>query len=490
MESTANRRSKANRFPAPIPGRARPVQEYRIDHMLGQGGFGTVYAGMRMVDSHPVAVKQINRQNIKNYDIINGCRVPREIALLLRLENVPNVIQLLDYIEREDSFLLIFDRPEPCQDFFDYISSKCFLTETHARPLFKQLVETVQDCYKKGVVHRDIKDENILISVDENGKQVLNLIDFGSGATINEDNRPYVDFDGTRVYCAPEYLRTRSYQAMPATVWSLGIVLYDMIYGNIPFNNDESILKNKIPSNESMPVTNEVLSLIKWCLHPDPSKRPNFVEILSHPWVMHPYFAKLLEGIQLRNQSIKLHAMKKQKEEEQRRIQLEEQQRRDAEIRARQRLENDSKQFRRPLPVDRPSTSLSSSRNSTANSTASSIMSVPSSSSSESSIEEISSSLSSESSFEDVSILLQQQSMKPESTTSFSSSNSNTRKSSMRSSTNRNSSSSSAGSSNGQRTTKNRVPNVAIASPRNTVTRSAAIFACQSPRCRCSRNVV
>jgi len=316
METTVSNYStrvqRIKRFPAPIPGVARPSQAYIVGDVLGRGGFGTVYRGHRCDDRHQVAVKQINRHAVRNYDEINYMRTPREIVLLLRLQSVSNVIQLLDYIERDDSFLLVFDRPEPCQDLFDYISSMTFLTEAFTRPLFEQLVETVQQCYAAGVVHRDIKDENVLICIDDFGRPSLMLIDFGSGAILNPDDRPYIDFDGTRVYSPPEWIRHQAYRAMPATVWSLGVLLYDMIFGDIPFHDDDSILYKDITSAKDIPVSREVMTLIKACLHQDPRRRPSFNDILAHPWIRDPTFAENMEGVQHRLQQQKIAAKKKQ----------------------------------------------------------------------------------------------------------------------------------------------------------------------------------
>jgi len=308
----STRADRIKRFPAPIPGVVRPEQAYIVGNVLGRGGFGTVYRGHRVCDNHQVAVKQINRHCIRNYDTINHVRVPREIALLLRLTSVPNVVQLLDYIERDDSFLLVFDRPEPCQDLFDYISSKTFLTEAVTRPLFQQLVETVRQCYNAGIVHRDIKDENVLICIDDYGVPSLMLIDFGSGAVLNEDDRPFIDFDGTRVYSPPEWIRHQAYKAMPATVWSLGVLLYDMVFGDIPFHDDQSILSKEITCSHDIPVSSEVMELIKACLNQDPRRRPTFDEILDHPWIRNPDFANNMEKIQFRLQQVKMLEKKKQ----------------------------------------------------------------------------------------------------------------------------------------------------------------------------------
>lgn len=239
-------------------------------------------------------------------------KVPREISLLLRVTNVPNVVQLLDWIDRDDSYLLIFERPEPCQDLFDYITQNKFLPEWSARPLFQQLVETVKECHEAGVVHRDIKDENILMAEDEEGRPVLKLIDFGSGAVVNPNNRPYIDFDGTRVYAPPEWIITGSYTAIPAAVWSLGVLLYDMVVGDIPFENDEHILNNNLKLRTEMPVSREVVSLIRSCLRQNPNARPTLDEILSHPWIRNPTISLGYQQVQQRHQQMQIEKVRQQ----------------------------------------------------------------------------------------------------------------------------------------------------------------------------------
>jgi serine/threonine protein kinase len=106
---------------------------------------------------------------------------------------VPGVVRLLDFYERPDSYILIMERPLICKDLFDFITEKGSLEEEVARTFLRQVVETVLACHQRGVIHRDIKDENILVNL-LNQSHEIQLIDFGSGSHINSDC--YSDFDG------------------------------------------------------------------------------------------------------------------------------------------------------------------------------------------------------------------------------------------------------------------------------------------------------
>ena len=126
---------------------------------------------------------------------VSGERVPLEVCLMNIVSGIPGVVKLIDCFERHDSFIIVMERPEPCKDLFDFITEKGMIEEQLARNFFRQVVETIIACHRKGVIHRDIKDENLLVDLRTLD---LKLIDFGSGAYIKAGD--YTDFDGKSIY--------------------------------------------------------------------------------------------------------------------------------------------------------------------------------------------------------------------------------------------------------------------------------------------------
>ena len=253
-------------------------EAYRVGEVLGKGGFGTVYAGLRVPDARPVAIKHVARNKVTEWASLQGRRVPLELKLLHSVQTVSGVIRLLDFYERKDSFIYVMERPSNVRDMFDFITEKGALDEEVARSFFRQVTTTILACHGKGVAHLDIKDENLLVDM-KTGK--VSLIDFGSGAVLKEE--PYTAFDGTRVYSPPEWVGEGWYRAEEATVWSLGVLLYDMLQGDIPFERDEEILRADVQWRR--PISAESQELILACLRREPGARPSLAEVLEHPWL-------------------------------------------------------------------------------------------------------------------------------------------------------------------------------------------------------------
>lgn len=248
---------------------------------LGKGGFGRVFSGKRLVDDLPVAIKYIEKIKVTNYE--RG--VPFEITILLKVGAIPGVIKLLDWFELPDKFLIVLERPIPSKDLFDYISEKVVLDETTAKLFLRQIVGVVTKCHEAGIVHRDLKDENILVEFERYGYELkprgLKLIDFGCAAYIRDS--PYTDYEGTQLYAPPEWFRDKSYDGPSATVWSLGVLLYDMVSGDIPFDEPDKILEASVEFKGNLSI--DCRDLIKKCLNVQSSARPTLKEILDHQWM-------------------------------------------------------------------------------------------------------------------------------------------------------------------------------------------------------------
>lgn len=253
---------------------------YLLGDLIGQGGQGNVYSAVHIYTNLPVAVKVVDKRKVKSWDVLHGHSVPREFKLLYQLQDVEGVIKYLDYYIGKDknSFLLVMERPILYKDLFEIISDQDYLEENAACYYFKQLVYVVIGCHKHGVIHRDIKPENVLINLITNK---VTLIDFGSGDFIQENF--YTNYDGTRVYSPPEWLMYGRYHWEPATVWSLGVLLYTLICGDVPFHDDMEIIAARLSFTRL--VSGSCSDLIRRCLALRPQHRLSLDQILRHQWI-------------------------------------------------------------------------------------------------------------------------------------------------------------------------------------------------------------
>merc|ERR1712072_1095583 len=249
--------------------------KYTVKEQLGKGGFGVVYSAVRRSDGLEVAVKEVSKDEKV---MLGSDNMPLEVALMQLLQDVPGVIKLLDYFEMNHCYFIVMERFH-CKDLFDFISEQGPLPETLAKDLFKQILQTIMGCHKRGIVHRDIKDENILIDLKTFKTKI---IDFGSGDYI--EDKVYTRFQGTRVYSPPEWINSRAYRPEGLTVWSLGVLLYDMVCGDVPFESDAQISRAHLTWFPQLKLE-EVKSLISGCLKVDTSERLTLAEIAAHPWL-------------------------------------------------------------------------------------------------------------------------------------------------------------------------------------------------------------
>lgn len=180
-----------------------------------------------------------------------------EVILLKKLTNVDGVSKMLEVYDLDGAWQIVMAGNSPrTLDLFDYICKRGYLTEGESAFIMYQLVGILLQCHEAGVIHRDLKDENILIDPDT---FKICLIDFGSGSFLH--GGIYTDFDGTRVYSPPEWIETGEYYGKAAEVWTVGILLFDMINGDIPFNSDNEILSGQARFRRSA-ISQEVRNLI------------------------------------------------------------------------------------------------------------------------------------------------------------------------------------------------------------------------------------
>jgi tRNA A-37 threonylcarbamoyl transferase component Bud32 len=254
---------------------------YQLGNFVRSGGFSDIHEGIRLSDNKQVVVKFIPKEKTKNWLMISQKRYPAEILLHKAVHEIQGVIHVYDYFENADHWILVMERLHNCQDLFDYLESseRGRLNEITARKFFRQLIQINLALLRKGVVHRDLKSENILVDLDT---ESLILIDFGASAIYKSSSSYYSDFHGTKQYKSPEYIIRKRYAGVPSTVWTLGVLLYDMVCGSLPFENEEEITGHKLVLKSHLSA--ELKNLIQRCLAQNPDRRPSLESILEHAW--------------------------------------------------------------------------------------------------------------------------------------------------------------------------------------------------------------
>ncbi|XP_078266759.1 PAS domain-containing serine/threonine-protein kinase isoform X2 [Rhinoraja longicauda] len=250
---------------------------------LGKGAFGFVWTAHQKVSNKEVVVKFIRKDKIVEDCWVNDAdlgRVSQEIAILARL-NHPNVIKVLDVFENLDFFQLVMEKHGTGLDLFEFIDQQPDLDEPLSSFIFRQIVAAVDYLHSKCILHRDIKDENVIIDEDFTVK----LIDFGSAVNL-EPGKVFRTFYGTIEYCSPEVLMGNPYSGSELEIWSLGVTLYTLVFAENPFSDvEETVAAVLKPPFQS---SNDFMNLVSSMLQPDPCLRLTLEELMKDPWVTQP----------------------------------------------------------------------------------------------------------------------------------------------------------------------------------------------------------
>lgn len=238
--------------------------------------------GHHLITGLKVAIKILNKAKIKQLDMAE--KVRREINIL-KMCTHPHIVRVYEVIDTPSDIFVIMEYVSG-GELFDYIVSRGRLPADEARHLFHMIVSGVEYCHYHDVVHRDLKPENLLLDVDNN----IKIADFGLSNVIHDGDFLRTSC-GSPNYAAPEVISGNLYAGTEVDVWSCGVILYALLCGTLPFD-DESIpnLFKKIKSGMySLPSHLSQLSrdLILRMLVVDPMKRITVHDIRQHPWFLH-----------------------------------------------------------------------------------------------------------------------------------------------------------------------------------------------------------
>ena len=256
------------------------ISFYKFGRMIGRGAFGKVNIGLNILTGRIVAIKSFNKQNISNEKAKK--KIIYETNLMRGLYH-PSVTKILETFET-DKYMLIIMEYISGGNLQNFVKKRRKLCEKTARILYRQLIQGIKYIHSKGIVHRDIKLENILLDLNN----IVKICDFGVGKLIQKGQK-LLDQCGTPVYMAPEIIKGDGYEGFPVDVWSSGVALYIMLSGNIPFNRDkthdlQSAILN-LPYKKIDDISDNANDLLKNILEKDPNKRFTPEQILEHPWM-------------------------------------------------------------------------------------------------------------------------------------------------------------------------------------------------------------
>ncbi|XP_051875066.1 maternal embryonic leucine zipper kinase isoform X2 [Pristis pectinata] len=249
-----------------------------------QGGFAKVKLACHILTREKVAVKIMDKESLGE----DLPRVQTEIEAMKNLSH-QHICRLYHVIETLNKIFIIMEYC-PGGELFDYIIAKDRLSEEEARIFFRQIVSAVAYVHSEGYAHRDLKPENLLIDEDRN----LKLIDFGLCAKPKGGlNYQLTTCCGSPAYAAPELIQGKAYIGSEADIWSMGVLLYALLCGFLPFDDDNmmtlyrKIMRGKFSIPKWLSPTS--ILILNQMLQVDPKKRITVKHLLNHPWLVQDY---------------------------------------------------------------------------------------------------------------------------------------------------------------------------------------------------------
>ncbi|KAJ6295363.1 hypothetical protein OIU78_023394 [Salix suchowensis] len=269
--------------------------KYEMGRLLGKGTFAKVYYGKHLVTGESVAIKVINKDQVRREGMMD--QIQTEISVM-HLVRHPNIVELKEVMATKTKILFIMEYVRGGELFAKVAKGR--LGEEAARKYFQQLISAIDYCHSRGVYHRDLKLENLLLDEDEN----LKISDFGLSALREQflQDKLLHTLCGTPAYVAPEVLRKKGYDGSKADIWSCGVILYVLLAGFLPFQ-DENVMKmyRKIfkAEYEFHPwFSADPRRLISRILVADPDRRITIPAMMRNHWFLKGFSRPMAFSIQ------------------------------------------------------------------------------------------------------------------------------------------------------------------------------------------------
>ncbi|CAB3368116.1 Hypothetical predicted protein [Cloeon dipterum] len=255
------------------------IGKYKLLKTIGKGNFAKVKLAKHVPTGKEVAIKIIDKTQLNPSSLQ---KLFREVRIMKMLDH-PNIVKLFQVIETEKTLYLVMEYASG-GEVFDYLVLHGRMKEKEARAKFRQIVSAVQYCHQKKIIHRDLKAENLLLDSEMN----IKIADFGFSNEFTPGSK-LDTFCGSPPYAAPELFQGKKYDGPEVDVWSLGVILYTLVSGSLPFDGStlrelrERVLRGKyrIPFYMSTDCEN----LLKKFLVLNPAKRASLENIMKDKWM-------------------------------------------------------------------------------------------------------------------------------------------------------------------------------------------------------------